>query len=279
MKIITIPLTQDFKQLERAMRGRSADPAHVRLTVGNESTAVVGPSGDPILVFLKQALPASLYKPALRDWWSAAKDDISNRFSAMATKGTPGINLDGTFTNRLRVPREILDVTPARQGIIGYSVANGKCYKTHLSVVHPELIDDHIELIELVDSVYKYHLPTMYARQWAQVANLPNLRIGRTAFSTGYFVKLLQCGYHPDLRNLRNVMSCIFSLGPFVGGDLVLFRWRVAVAYRSGDLLLFNPQYYHGNLSFTGARMSAVFYCEKNIGRCGAPGGLSENDL
>ena len=267
-----MPTQHDFKQIERTMRGRNTDPAHVHLRVGDESTAVIAMSGDPILVYLKQALPASLYKPALRDWWPAAKDEISNRFSAMSTKGVPGINLDGTETNRLRVPREILDITPARQGMIGYSVANGKCYKTRLSITHPELIENHIELIELVDSLYKYHLPSIHARQWAQVAGIPNWRIGRTAFSTGYFVKLLQCGYHPDLRNLRNVMSCIFPLGPFTGGELVLFRWRVAVAYLSGDLLFFNPGFYHGNLPFTGVRMSVVFYCDKAIAKCGECG-------
>ncbi len=268
MRIIEIPAQHDFKLMERTMRGRNTDPAHIHRRVGDVSTAVIDVSGDPILVYLKQALPASLYKPALRDWWPAAKDELSNRFSAMSTKGVPGINLDGTETNRLRVSREILDITPARQGIIGYSVANGKCYKTHLSVAHPELIENHIELIELVDSLYKYHLPSIHARQWEHVVGIPNWRIGRTAFSTGYFVKLLQCGYHPDLRNLRNVMSCIFPLGPFTGGELILFRWRVAVAYLSGDLLLFNPQFYHGNLPFKGARMSAVFFCDKNIARC-----------
>jgi hypothetical protein len=254
--------------MERSMRGRNTDPAHVHFRVGDDSAAVIAMNGDPILVYLKQALPASLYRPALRDWWPASKDEISNRFSAMSTKGVPGINLDGTETNRLRVSQAILDITPARQGMIGYAVAKGRCYKTGLSISHPGLIENHIELIELVDSLYKYHLPSIHARQWAHVAEIPNWRIGRTAFSTGYFAKLLQCGYHPDLHNLRDAMSCIFPMGPFTGGELVLFRWRIAVAYVSGDLLLFNPKFYHGNLPFTGLRMSAVFFCDKNIAKC-----------
>ena len=64
-------------------------------------------------------------------------------------------------------------------------------------------------------------------------------------------------------------MSAVVSMGTFTGGELVLPRWRIAIANRPGDLLLFDSQQLHGNLPFAGDRLSAIFYCERRIADCG----------
>lgn len=267
MDTIQLEPKHDLKQVERAFRGLLPVPEHALFNI-TKNTAVSAPDGSPLLVYLKGVIPEEKYKPAMKDWWEASKDELSNRSSAMHADRAPGIKKDGTETNFLRVPQEVLDKSPARQGIVGTVVAKGQCYKTNLTVAKPWLIDNHLPLIELVSNLYKYHLPRTYARQWDMVKDKPNAHIGRTVFSTGYFVKQLQCGLHPDMKNMRNVMSCIFPMGKFEGAELVLLRWRIKVSYNSGDLLLFIPQYYHGNLPFTGFRMSAIFYLDKNIGDC-----------
>jgi hypothetical protein len=79
----------------------------------------------------------------------------------------------------------------------------------------------------------------------------------------------LRSAYHADRGNLPGVMSAIMPMGNFTGGELILARWRLAVAFKPGDLLLFDPQQVHGNLPFEGERLSAIFYCERRIAECG----------
>jgi hypothetical protein len=66
---------------------------------------------------------------------------------------------------------------------------------------------------------------------------------------------------------MRGVMSAIMPMGNFMGGELVIIRWRLSIAYVPGDLLFFNPQNLHGNLPFIGERQSWVFYVHKGIAK------------
>lgn len=132
------------------------------------------------------------------------------------------------------------------------------------------MLDGNERLIKLVDQLYAQHLPMFHAKQWAEVEKVPRWRLWNTVFSTIYLGKNLRTAYHTDRGNLRGVMSAIMPMGKFTGGDLVLARWRIAIAYKPGDLLLFDPQQLHGNLPFEGQRLSAAFYCAARIGDCGS---------
>jgi hypothetical protein len=159
---------------------------------------------------------------------------------------------------------------PGRQATLGYNVAGyGKIpYLTSLTEKHPELIYKNYELIELCNRLYAQALPTIYARQLAEVANIP-WRFPGTPFSSGYLIRSHRCGYHYDLANLRDVMSAIFPLGIFKRGALILPQWRLRINYVPGDVLFFYPQRLHGNLPFVGERMSAILYCHKWIAKSG----------
>ena len=262
MKIIQLELRDDFKRTERAVRGRPTDPSHVRRTIARENTAVSAPNTDPVLVFLKGAIPARLYNRAFQMWWPAATRELSNRFSATGHKGIK--NRSG----RIRIPDDILKTMKERQGMLGYVVGPHGCYETPLSREHPELLTDNRELIELVSSLYQKQLPTLHAWQLAHVINKPHL-FG-TPYTTAYFVKSLECHYHQDGRNLPGSITAIMPMGEFSGGELVLARYGIKIAYRPGDLLLFDAKLFHGNLPFAGLRMSAVYYTDRNVSKCGA---------
>jgi hypothetical protein len=80
-----------------------------------------------------------------------------------------------------------------------------------------------------------------------------------------YIIAGLRCAYHADDANLPGVLSAITPMGEFTGGEIVLARWRIAIAFKPGDLLLFDPQQLHGNLPVVGERLSAIFYCARRI--------------
>jgi len=45
-------------------------------------------------------------------------------------------------------------------------------------------------------------------------------------------------------------------LGDFTGGELVIPRRRIGIAFERGDLLLFDAEQLHGNLPIAGKRVS-----------------------
>jgi hypothetical protein len=131
------------------------------------------------------------------------------------------------------------------------------------------MLDRNRRVIERANSIYAEYLPTYYAIQRAAVEQMPASRLWKTAFTTVYVIRNHRCAYHRDRGNLHGVMSCLMPMGKFTGGELALPRWRVAIAFKAGDLLLFDPQQVHGNLPFEGERLSAALYCAGWIADCG----------
>ena len=119
-----------------------------------------------------------------------------------------------------------------------------------------------------MNELYAQRLPSFYARQRAEIEKAPHWHLWDTVFTTIYIIKNLRTAYHTDPGNLRGVMSAMMPMGNFTGGELILARWRIAIAYGPGDLFFFDPQQLHGNLPFDGERISAVFYCERRIANC-----------
>jgi hypothetical protein len=108
-------------------------------------------------------------------------------------------------------------------------------------------------------------MPRCYTTQRTVVDQVPRWRLWDTVFTTIYIAKNFRTAYHRDTGNMRGVMSALMAMGRFTGGELILPRWRIAIAIMPGDLLLFDPQQLHGNLPFEGERLSAIFYCADGI--------------
>jgi hypothetical protein len=252
------------------LRSKDTDPQHADQVMGGEDCdwLAISPYGEIEALLLAQRIYQDYQDKALALWWPHIKNELSNRGSASSSPMLPGVNIDGSLTPRNRVPAEVLAIMKGRQATLGYNVSGmGKApYLTSLTVRHPELIYRNYELIELCNRLYAQALPTIYARQAAEVENIP-WKLPGTNCSSLYLIKSHRCGYHCDLANLRGVMSCLFPLGNFEGGALILPRWRLRINYVAGDLLFFYPQRLHGNLPFVGERMSAILYCHKWIAR------------
>jgi hypothetical protein len=268
----TLQLKHDYKTSTAKLRGRHPDPSHAdKIVRGN--TVVIAPDGQITAVLIKRQIAPALCNRAY-ELWKMVQDDLSNRATAIGAPSLLRPRMDGSLSERKGVPKNVLEVLEkqgAAQGVLGFldATADGPCHKTPLSKNRPDMLDRNEVLIKRVDELYAQHLPTPHARQMNEVAKVPRWRLWGTAFTTVYIVKNLRCAYHTDSGNLRGVMSAIISMGEFTGGELVLPRWRIAIAFKPGDLLLFDPQQLHGNLPFSGERLSAIFYCERRISDCG----------
>jgi hypothetical protein len=271
----TLLLSRDYKEAAATLRGRHPAPSHADQTIC-EDTVVVAPNGSIPAVLLTQHIEPALYNPAY-ELWKTMDELPSNRATAVGTPSLPRVKGDGSLSPRHGVPENVLAILEkqgVRHGILGYLDASpdAPCHKTPLTLRRPELLDQNKTLTERVDALYAQAMPRLYAVQRAEVDKAPCWRLWDTAFTTVYIVKMLRSAYHADRGNLRGVMSAIMPMGNFTGGELILARWRLGIAYKPGDLLLFDPQQLHGNLPFEGERLSAIFYCERRIAECGGCG-------
>jgi hypothetical protein len=262
----TLLLKDDYRKAAAKLVGQFPDSSHATQTL-DADTKVIAPNGRVIAVFLPGVLLPELYGLAY-ELLKRADDRVDNRATAVGTLSLPkSVNLDGTLSRRSGVNARVMDVIEARQGVLGY--LGRPCRMTPLTIKHPEMLDGNRRLVQIVDELYKEHLPTFYAKQWAAVERIPHWRLWHTAFTTVYVAKNFRTAYHYDTGNMRGVMSALMPMGKFTGGELVLPRWRIAIAFKPGDLLLFDPQQLHGNLPFKGERLSAIFYCARRIADCG----------
>jgi Oxygenase domain of the 2OGFeDO superfamily len=261
----------NFDESTRGMEGQFPDPSHVSHTL-SQDTKVIGSDGTPVAVLLCDAIPPALHRLAY-ELWKTVDELPSNRATAVGTRSLQRVRSDGTLANRRAVPQSVLKILAEQgtaQGSIGYldATPDQACHRTPLTRRNPEMLEGNQRLISVVDDLYRNHAPSLHAKQKAQVEKVPSWRIWNTAFTTIYLAKNFRTAYHRDTGNLLGVFSALMPMGRFMGGELVLPRWRVAIAFKPGDLLLFDPQQLHGNLPFEGERLSAAFYCERRIADC-----------
>jgi hypothetical protein len=268
----TILLKHDYLKETQDLQGRFPHTAHVRRTI-QEDTKLIGSDGTIVAILLCKVIPPTLHKLAYELWRSV--DSLpSNRATAVGVSSLPKLKRDGSLSKRQGVLRNTLKALKAQgaaQGVIGYlSSSDRRLYETPLTRKHRVMLAGNKQLILLVDELYKKHLSSFYANQKAVIEKTPQWRLWQTVFSTIYIAKNFRTAYHRDGRNLPG-MGALMPMGNFTGGELVLPRWRIAFAFKPGDLLFFDSrQHLHGNLPFTGERLSAIYYCAGLIAKwCG----------
>ena len=267
----TVLLKYDSREQSQRLKGQFPDSSHVSRTI-KEDTKLIGPDGIVIALFLCNAIPSQLHKLAY-ELCRPVDDPPSNRAVAAGSPSLRRLKSDGTLSKRRGIPRNVLKVLKAQgvaHGMIGYFDSSGMHFrKTSLTRKHPEMLTGNKRLIHLIDGLYREHLPTFYAKQRAVIENAPQWRLWKTVFSTIYIAKRFRTAFHLDTGNLPG-MSALMPMGSFTGGELVLPRWRIAFAFKPGDLLFFDSrQHLHGNLPFAGERLSAIFFCAGRIAKFG----------
>ncbi len=258
----TLWLKHDFKEAAAELKAQFPHPENANCVLA-EDCKVIAPDGTITAVLLRNVIPPELY---LRSYklLKTVNGLISNRASAMGTLSLArSVNTNGVVSPRRGVNKLVLDVSPARQGILGWDRPG---HLTMLTRKRPEMLEGNRALIELADGLYAEQLPIPYAKQRASVARVP-WRLWGTSFTTVYASKNFRSAYHRD-GNVKGTMTAITPLGMFSGGELILLRWRVAIPYKPGDLLLFDAEELHGNLPFQGERMSMALFCARPIAKC-----------
>jgi hypothetical protein len=267
----------------------------------NETGMVKTPDGRILAVLLKQRLLQDLIdavRPVVRK--AAHRKVIAgNRGVAAGTGMQPRRRKDGTVGKIKGVPiledlseEDYKRLAPAKDGTFGFSarsIRGGQVYPCRLTAYSgalPSELKLMSELAAAVNDVFRTSIVgyewNVQARQASRTSSDWLLRTpqGTTPFTTITCNNRWRTAAHIDAGDFKDGFGSLCSMGEFGGCDLVFPRYRTAVRYLEGDVLLANVHEVHGNtplLTPEGKvplpgrepeRLVCVFYYQEHMDEC-----------
>src|ERR1017187_9439499 len=281
--------------------GQLLDGRHYDLLV-DKTGMVVTPTGEVLCILLKQRLSPELLevvRPMILKAASQRKVAGGNRGVAAGTGMVQRKRRDGTISKIRGVQRledlsdedfaRLRSATDGTFGFLGRSVRGGQVYPCRLTMYSGALPSELRFMSELARTVAEAFKMSYVQKRWeAQFAKasqtaptwLIRTAEGHTPFTTITCNKSWRTAAHVDKGDLKEGFGVMCCLGDFEGCDLVFPRYRAAVRYREGDVLLANVHEVHGNtllLKPDGTipqvgrepeRLVCVFYYQEKMDQC-----------
>ena len=239
----------------------------------NDPVFVYRPGGLLLAVLLKRVIDPEVIGRAY-GILSKVNGDPSNRPGIIGEGARQyGIRKDDKLSQRTGVPKIVLKKYGGKTDMFGYYRYNSpfRCQPTAWTTKEPKLYAESLEFIHTVNETYRTYLPNEYKRQMEYVDAIPaNLKIEGTAFTTLYVLKNAPTATHTDDFDYPKAFGVMASLGKFRGGWLCFPRWRVAIDYQPGDLLLADVHQLHGNFPIYKGdkRVACIFFVRKGQHEC-----------
>lgn len=283
------------------LRKQLLDDSHYDLLL-NETGLVETPNFEPLAILIKKCLPQVLLdevRPVVLK--AASQRDIAagNRGDAAGTGMQPRLRTDGTVGKIQGVPRkgdlnnkDFNRIGRATDGLVGFfdrTIGGGQvqpCRLTHYDGALPQELTLMSKLCEAVAEVFRHSYVNLeWETQFTKASSTPldwliRTNGGITPFTTITCNKSWRTAAHVDKGDLKDGFGVMCCLGDFEGCDLVFPRYRTAVRYREGDVLLANVHQVHGNtplLTPEGKeplpgrepeRLVCVFYYRQRMDQC-----------
>jgi hypothetical protein len=255
----------------------------------------------PLCILLKNRLSKSFLdkvRPIIR---KAARQSVAggNRGDAAGTGMVPRKRKDGSVSKIKGVPKlndlgdeDYRRLAPAKDGTVGFNARDmrgGQVYPCRLTMYSGALPSElrlMAELAQLVGEAFRRSwVCNLWEAQFEKASQTPpafliKTRDGHTPFTTITCNKNYRTAAHVDKGDLKAGFGALCCLGNFEGCDLVFPRYKTAVRYREGDILLANVHEVHGNTPLLNPdgtvpepgrepeRLVCVFYYEENMDQC-----------
>ena len=226
---------------------------------------VVGPSGQPLAIYLPQAIPEPLRGESypilheIRDktdtrglasgsqLYRVNKNNRANRIMS---------SIIGSFDKKSRFPY---------------------CRTTAWTGKNTEQFRSMYPLFQHIGAMMKTHVPERWANQMIRVNKTdPAWIVEGTPFTTMTVNNTYPTGVHKDKGDLDEGFSCLatWRRGQYTGGYLTFPEWRIAADMQDGDLMLMDAHQWHGNTdlileSEDAERISLVLYFRTKMMACG----------
>ena len=258
--------------------------------------------GATICVLLKNVLPKRLIdavRPIVRKAASQRSVAGGNRGVAAGTGMVERKNQNGQ-KSKIRGAQTLEELSDenfanlrsAKDGTFGYlgrGVRGGQKYPCRLTRYDGVLPSELRLMSELAEAVAESFKNSMMQNRWeAQFAKanqtaptwLIRTNKGITPFTTITCNLSFRTAAHIDAGDLKEGFGVMCCFGDFEGCDLVFPRYRAAVRYREGDVLLANVHEVHGNTPLRNVdgsvpqggrepeRLVCVFYFQEKMEQC-----------
>jgi len=269
-----------------AWKGQHANQSHYDLLVTGDAD-VLSPNGSPLISVRRDALcrdAVAEAKPTLhwmRRFSSDARAEYSGAMVSQRRKADGSLSTStGAYDedgNRITVPSCIAGSFEPQGGRHPF------CRQTAMLQNHPDEWASLQPLLRSIARVYQGAVPSRYAAQMETVREThPAWMIPETPFTTITVNNSVPAAYHQDGGDLKKGFGClaVFSRGEFNNFELVIPEYRIAARLGDGDVLLFDPTVWHGNVPPTVTkgdknedwyRISLVAYYREGILGCGSP--------
>lgn len=247
----------------------------------DETGTLYKPNGEVLAVLLRNCLPEELCesaRPIVRK--AALRQTIAggNRGNAAGTGMLARIRKNGSKAKIAGVPtlpnlsqEDYARLKNASDGLFGYAgrgVRGGQVYPCRQTVYKGALPREFRQMMGFVNALelgWRFvacHNSQVSARLLAQakimcktpssfVLRLPKKTtksgVWHTVFTTVTCNRNWRTAAHKDKGDFKNGFGVMSSLGQFDGCDLVFPRYKAAVRYREGDILLADVHEVHGN--------------------------------
>ncbi len=299
-KLLKAP-TDIGKEAALSLRKTFLDERHYTLLF-DETGMVLTPDGRVLCILLKHRLPPDLLEAVRPIVRQAARESIAggNRGEAAGTGMLLRTRPDGSLSKINGVPVEddlddehyeiLLNATGGTFGFNAREMRGGDaepCRATAYDGVLPEEWGLMTELAQEVGEAFRWSfVQDKWAVQFQKACQTPPAFVletpdGPTPFTTVTCNKSFRTAAHVDKGDLKEGFGAMCCLGNFEGCDLVFPRYKVAVRYREGDVLLADvANQVHGNtpllnpdgtvpqLGVGPERLACVFYYRKHMNLC-----------
>jgi hypothetical protein len=280
----------------------------------DETGTLYKPNGDVLAVLLRSCLRPELCervrsivrKAALRQTIASG-----NRGTAAGTGMVDRLRRDGSKAKIKGVPhlRDLSDedymrLKNATDGVIGYmarGIRGGEVYPCRLTMYKGALPSEMKKMMEFIEAIqvgwhfaaeHNSYISKRLVAQIEMTTEIPTsflLRspdeksksgIRTTLFTTVTCNRNLRTAAHKDKGDFKEGFGMMACLGQFQGCELVFPRYKAAVRYREGDILIADVHEVHGNtpllnpdgtvpeLDSEPERLVTVLYIQEKMDQC-----------
>lgn len=248
--------TQVSEAAIKPWKSKHPKPEHYDIVL-HGNVEVRNPKGEVVVVVLRNVIDEKIVKavkPVLHWMRKFTSDNRANYAGApggtgkvtlangQKSKTNRALNKDGTF---VQVASMVGGFFEQQGGRFPF------CRTTGFTRSYPEEWQTLLPLFERCARIYEEALPKRYGHQMRVVNNThPAWVIPGTPFTTITVNNTVAAAYHKDGGDLKSGMGMLlaFEQGQFDGFELVVPEYKCAVRLRDGDVLLFNPVIWHGNV-------------------------------
>ena len=253
--------------------GLMADASHYDEIYGGENIEIIHPTtGESLAKLASKAVSLEDCKAA----WKVLKNvelKSRNRGTSSGMKRLSYVRNDGVLSKT-----HITE--PVNSGVIGFYDRYPRtpyCRKCAWNQQHEEQYKAIVPLFQKVNEIHKTCAPVEHARQMETVNQTKkDWIIPNTAYSTITINKNYRTGFHYDGKNMAGGFSAMLYMrsGQLSGGHIVFPRYRFAVSFDIGDVIMFNGQdQIHGNTALSlmttdAQRCTLVHYFREKMKNC-----------